>query len=329
MTSHSRTILALVALAAAAAGCSGGGDTTEPQEPVSYTVTKTASMWNAQTHRLEPVQLGERAGVLASIATVTEPPVIVKRASSAVWTHGGAVLRRFRSKDGTVGAVVALYAPTGGPPTALQTYLGHDLVSTNTYVWTLTPAGYVQTSSTLRIVRHQVLVGMVQTVTMPCRVNCAAGGAKLDRHASARRVGATMLYALACAGSSTARAQWYQMYWSACADQWAHYAADVAAFMAATAAMPESGPAAAGAAAVLATLGVQMDRDEQALVSCMASQPDGLDSGDGLFDNGASRTAPPSGAGDPSSSGSSTRNPVQGVCLEGSYAAHCQRMFSI
>lgn len=237
----------------ALAGCADGSTSPAPA-PTSYVTTATASIMNPRTHTLEPVTMPALpSGFSADIAGGTGSGAAVLAASNApgVSKVGGVIAYHGTDSLGRAVKLVLIYRSTGGPPAAIQYFIGGQLQFTTANVWTPTGGGWYRSSSLTRVVNpatggtlgNYTLAGTYTTTTKPCSkttsTNC--GPAQMVRASPSgvqRALGYAALGIASLCFPADAAAQGFggvSFSFSACRQQWLKYAGAAAVLAGASA----------------------------------------------------------------------------------------------
>jgi hypothetical protein len=300
----------------------GSNATGDPQ--LRYVTTASAQLRDPRTHRMVAASAGAAApGVSASVAAGgTGATLQIANGSPGITTSAGYYTATLVDQTKHRHTLVMLYPKFGGPPAAMQHYVDGALESTTGYSWQRTPAGWVRTSSLMRVVRNGVLVGTYATNTtttptkpgnpggpaIPVRLEHQPGASALQRMMVSVAYRAALVFAPQDASAQS-------LAFIACTQEWLRFtgaAATVAAIIAIIAEAPALTIVLASQYAAAVSL---MGAAEDALLRCvLANQPP---SEFHLFG---------SGGGSGGSAGGGAGNDD---CLEGSYAAHCTTPFTL
>lgn len=303
-----------------------GGNEATGDAQLRYVTTAGAELRDPRTHRMVAASMGATApGVSASVAAGgTGAPLQIAYGSAGIMTSAGYYTATFVDQWKHQHTVVLLYPKFGGPPVAMQHYVDDALESTTGYSWQRTSGGWVRTSSLMRVVRNNVLVGTYTTSTttkptkpgnpnpvgpaIPVRLEHQPGASALQRMLVNVAYRAALVFAPQDASAQS-------LAFLACTQEWLRFAATAAAVTGIMFVIAEAPALTIVLVSQYAAAVSLMGAAEDALLRCiLENQPP---SAFHPFGGGAG-----SGSGAGSGAGSDD-------CLEGSYAAHCTTPFTL
>lgn len=223
----------------------------------------------------------------------------------------------FRDESGNTHHLVALYDDDGGPPRAIQHYLGNELYRVTAMKWERRSGVWMQ---------RRLLAREIRDGSLLLQADARAGELQVaERPASP--LGARVLALLAAGiahtfAPSEARAQYY---FRECWDAYSDYVSATATLTATIIALELAAESGVGGAALFALRFAYVAALARA---CTAEM--------GLFicvDNARERERVQNddhdGSYRPTGGGRKSRSQSKADCLEGSYAAHCQTAFAL
>ncbi|HEX6535619.1 MAG TPA: hypothetical protein VF041_13565 [Gemmatimonadaceae bacterium] len=221
-----------------------------------------------------------------------------------------------RDESGRVHHLVALYDGSGGPPRAIQHYVGRTLVRVTAMEWEHVRGGWAERRLVARELRHGALALEVDARAATLHVaSSTAGGSPFAR------VRAGLLAALAYTfAPSAAQAQYY---FSECWTQYKNYWKATAALTAAILAIEVAVESEVGDAA----LNALYFSYTSALALAVAAEMELYLCVDNARE--ADRDGSSGSTSSTSDGGSSGGTEPSDDCLEGSYAARCQTQFGL
>ncbi|HEU4642718.1 MAG TPA: hypothetical protein VFS44_09700 [Gemmatimonadaceae bacterium] len=332
------TVSVVGGMCAALAACADGGKIptsaeAPPRLVASGSVTITSPKAGAVTFAAETRGGGAREPARALALSrlpdgEAHTPVLPIVAVSDGPSAGALLARRgeyrrvltMHDEQGTTHHLVALYDGSGGPPRAVQHYVGNELVRVMAFRWERVRGGWAQRRILVREVRHGALVLETEARATALQVGMASAGAGAGAGATPfALVRAGVLRALAGVfAPADAQAQFY---FSECYTKYKEYWKATAALTSAIIAIEVATESGVGGATMEAlyfaytTALAWAVMAEFELYVCVDNARERESSG---------TTGPTSGSG--SGSGS---EPPKNVCLEGSYAANCQTQFGL
>lgn len=267
-----------------------------------------------------PPRVGTANGTGGSGAVL--PLIAVRDGARGLLARPGEYRRvlSMRDESGRVHHLVALYDGSGGPPRAIQHYVGRTLVRVTAMEWERVRGGWAERRLVARELRHGALALEVDARADTLQVASSAGASSPSPSLFAR-ARAGLLAALAYTfAPSEAQAQYY---FSECWSEYTAYWKATAALTASILAIEVAVESGVGEVAMNAlyfsyvsalALAVSAEMD---LYMCVDNAREA--------DQGGS-TSSTSSTSDGSSGGASKPS---ADCLEGSYAAHCQTQFGL
>ncbi len=221
-----------------------------------------------------------------------------------------------RDEAGRTHHLVALYDAQGGPPRVIQHYVGRQLVRLTAMRWERVAGGWVQRQVLAREIRGDSLLLEAKSVATSLEVAQRAGGVRPTvRGGVLARLAAALAYTLVPADALA------QYYFSECWSKYKEYWKATAALTSAILAIEAGAESGVGAAAMNALYFAYTAALAWATIAEME-----------LFmcvENARERSSSVFRSGDPYSGqsgigGGDGSGQIDGSCLEGSYAAHCQ-----
>lgn len=302
-----------------------GGNDAVGSTQLRYVTTASAEVLDPRTHRMvRAITAGATApGVSASVAAGgTGAALQIANGSPGITTAAGYYTSTFLDQSKHQHTLVLLYPKFGGPPAAMQHYVDGALESTTGYSWQRTTTGWVRTSSLMRLVRNNALVGTYTTTTtvtptkpgnpggpaIPVRLEHQPGASALQRMMVSVAYHAALAFAPEDASAQS-------LAFLACTQEWLRFSAAAAVVTGIIFVIAEAPAVSILLMSQYAAAVSLMGAAEDALLRCvLANQPPspfhffGTGGGGGSSGGG--------GAGDSD-------------CLEGSYAAHCTTPFTL
>lgn len=327
--------IAATALIAGACGERDGGTAPLFTEPgisgsaPAYITTTSASIVDPRTkqlHVVKPSELATAPGVSASIAAGgTGQTMMLANGAPGIAKSDGYYVEKFVDASRRQHALVLLYGHFGGPPATVQHYVDNALVSTTTYSWQKTNAGWLRTASMTRAVQKGQLVGTYSTTTTttkpttPTPPGKGGGGPAIPvrlEHPAPRgldRVLGRVAYALAFSLAPQDASAQVSPAFGACAQEWLRFAAAAAIVIGLDFAIADMPVVSTLIMSQFAAALAQLGAVEDALLRCVLENQPGTFQ---FFGGGG-------GAGGGAGGG------VDNSCLAGSYAAHCTTPFTL